>query len=141
MGPIASALWVAASLGNSLLSNKNQTRVAEAQNRVQVEQARLQASEAAYERTKQFRQAVSMNLALAGMGVGGVSGIRGATAQNISDYFADSAAIGRQDVFAQLTGTSNQAGIKANKFSANVQAVGSAAQLATDLNLFKKKSK
>lgn len=141
MGPIASALWVAASFASSVLSNKNQSRVAQAQNNVQVEQARLQASEAAYERTKQFRQAVSMNLALAGMGVGGVSGIRGATAQNISDYFADTNAIGRQDAFAQLTGTSNKAGIKANSFTANVQAAGSAAQLANDLNLFKKKGK
>lgn len=137
MDPITAGLFVAASFASSLITSRNQRKIEDASMNVQVEQARLQTAEAAYERTKQFRQNISMNLALSGMGIGGVSGFRGAAAQSASAYFADAAALGRQDVFAQLTGTSNKALSKAKRFSSLASGVIDAAGLASQLGLFK----
>lgn len=137
MDPITAGLFVAASFATSLASNRNAAKVEEANGRLQVEQTRLQASEATYERTKQFKRNMSANLALAGTGVGGVSGFRSLSAENINDYFADTASLKNQDLFAQISGTVNRARAKSNRFANDVNAGLSAAQLASQLGLFK----
>lgn len=139
MDPITAGLFVAASFTSSLISNKNQSKIENAQIKIQTEQARLQTAEAAYERTKQFRQNLSMNLAISGMGFGGVSGFRGIASQSISDYFSDTAALGRQDMFTELGAISNTAASKSNKFVNDVNAGTSAVSLASQLGLFKNK--
>jgi hypothetical protein len=138
MDTTTGALWVAASFATSLISNKAEARIHEANTKMQVEQARLQAAEQAYERTKAFRKNLSTNLALSGMGYGGNKGFAGTASQSIADYLADSAALGRQDLFAQLSGQAAFAGIKANKFKKDVGATKTAAQLASELGLFTK---
>lgn len=140
MDGLTAGLWVAANFASSLISGKNQAKVQEAQVKMQTEQARLQASEQAYERTKQFRQNMAQNLALSGMGFGGVSGFRGLAGQNVSDYFADMGALGRQDMFAQLAGKAGFAQNKAVNFANTVSSFESSVSLADKLRLFKKKA-
>lgn len=141
MDPITAGLFVAASFASSLVSNKNQATVAESQNKLQIEQSRLQTAEAAFERTKQFKQNLSLNLAYTGIGVGGVSGFKGVMAQNVQDFAADQASLGRQDLFAQLTGTANRALNRAKNFTNAASSVIDAATLSRQLGLFDKKGK
>jgi len=138
MDPLTVGLFVASAIGTAV-SNRNQYRVEAASTRLQTEQARLQAAEQGYERTKAFRQNLSTNLALSGMGVGGVNGFRGVAAQSIGDYFGDMAAIGRQDMFAQITGEANSALNKSRNFANNISNLTSSAMLAKDLGLFNSK--
>ena len=114
MDAITAGLFVAASFASSLYTSKNQARIESANTNLQVSQARLQTAEAAYERTKQFRENVSANLALSGLGIGGVSGFRGKNAQNTTDYFSDIAALGTQDVFTEASGQVQRASTKSN---------------------------
>lgn len=137
MDPITAGLFVAASFATSLNNARNSARIERSNIKLQTEQARLQTAEQAYERSKEFRQNLSYNLALSGMGKGGVSGFKGVAAESISDYFADVGALGRQDVFAQLSGQSALAGSKVKKRANVAQGAISAAQLASDLGLFK----
>lgn len=132
-------LWTAASFGISVQTNRNTYKINEAQNKIGTEQARLQAAEAAYERSKQFTENISMNLALKGIGMGGVSGFRGATAKSTEAFNQDISSLRRQDVFAQITGEANKALNKARKMAGNVGAVSNAAALASNLGLFKGK--
>lgn len=136
MDPMTGALWVGASFVSSLMTNRSVAKTEQAQNRLNTEQSRLQAAETAYERTKNFRRNLSQNLALSGMGFGGVSGFRGITGQNTSDFLGDMAALGRQDTFAQLTGNANRALSKAKRFKNDVGAITNAASLASQLGLF-----
>ena len=141
MDPITAGLFVAASFATSLYTSKNQARIESANTNLQISQARLQTAEAAYERTKQFRENVSANLALSGLGVGGVSGFKGKNAQNTSDYFADIAALGTQDMFTEATGNVQRASTKSKQFSNDINAGLDAFSLATDLGLFTTKKK
>lgn len=136
MDPIMAALFVGASFTTSLATNKNTARIENTQNKINVEQARLQASEAAYERSKQFTQNISMNLALKGMGFGGVSGFRGVSSRSASEFAEDINSLNRHDVFSQITGEANRALTKAKRFKSNVGAAGTAASLASQLGLF-----
>ena len=141
MDPITAGLFVAASFATSLYTSKNQARIESANTNLQISQARLQTAEAAYERTQQFRENVSANLALSGLGVGGVSGFKGKNAQNTSDYFADIAALGTQDMFTEATGNVQRASTKSKQFSNDINAGLDAFSLATDLGLFTTKKK
>lgn len=136
MDPVTAGLWVGASLFMSLSANKSQARIEAASAKMEQEQARLQIAEQAYERTKTFKQNISANLALSGMGKGGLSGFRGVASQSISDYFADSQALTMQDAFAKLGGNVRRASNKANSLARNVSSLESAASLAAKLGLF-----
>lgn len=139
MDPITAGLFVAASLGASLYANKSELRTNAAAQKIQIEQSRLQGAEQAFERTKGLRQNLSANLALSGTGYGGTSGIKGITAENISDYFADVNALNNQDLFLQVGGVAQSAANKADKFTKDVVGVSNAAILASQLGLFKGK--
>lgn len=139
MDPLTASLFVAASFASNIYSSRNQARVEEASINAQLAQSRLQSAEASYERTKQFRQTMSSNLALSGLGIGGTSGLRNVNAQNISDYFADVAAIGNQDMFSTLQATTSRATSQSNRFVRELGAVSDAATLASQLGLFSKK--
>lgn len=141
MDPVTAGLFVAASFASSIMANKNQAKIEGASINMQTEQARLQIAEQSYEKAKQLKQNLSANLALSGLGVGGVSGFRGIASQTISDYFADQAALGKQDLFAQLSGNVAKATSKSNKFVNNAQAGLNAAQLSQQLGLFQVKGK
>jgi hypothetical protein len=60
-------------------------------------------------------------------------------AQSIGDYFGDIASIGRQDLFAQITGEANSALNKSKKFGNDVANLTNSAMLAKDLGLFNSK--
>lgn len=141
MDPLTAGLFVAASFASNLVSGRNQSRIEAASTNMQIAQSKLQSSEAAYERTKQFRQNLSSNLALSGLGIGGVSGFRATTAQNVTDYYGDIAAIGTQDLFNQASGNANRAANKARKFNRDINAFSDATTLAGQLGLFSSKGK
>lgn len=143
MDPVTAGYFALASvkLVASLAGNKAQAKAETAQIKLQTEQARLQAAEQTYERTKMFRQNISQNLALSGIGIGGVSGFRGIAAESISDYFQDAKSLTNQDVFAQLSGNANKALSKSNNLLKNVSALESSASLADKLGLFKSGAK
>lgn len=141
MDALTAGLFVAASFTSGLISNRSQYRLEAANINAQLSQAKLQSAESAYERTKQFRETMSSNLALSGIGIGGVGGLKGVNAQNISDYFADISAIGTQDLFNSITGQAQIAGAKGKRFRNNVSTAMDAATLASQLGLFGKKGK
>jgi hypothetical protein len=136
MDPMTGALLMAASFATSLISNRVQAKTQQAQIKAQTEQTRLQAAEATLERTKQYRKNLSTNLALSGVGVGGVSGFRGISSENTADYLADVGALGRQQQIAVITGSANRALSKANKLAGDVNAITNAAKMASELGLF-----
>jgi hypothetical protein len=137
MDPLTAGLWVGASLLTSLSANRSQAKIEAAQVKMETENARLQAAEAAYERTKSFRQNMSANLALSGMGKGGVTGFRGIAAESISNYFQDIQSLTTQDLFAQVSGSVGRAINRSNKLKRDVSSLESAASLAEKLQLFK----
>lgn len=139
MPPLLAALFVGASFVSSLSANKSQAKIQAAGIKMQVEQARLQASEAAYQRTREFRKNMSANLALSGLGIGGLTGFRGVMSESSADYLADIRALEQGAQFASLQGTSQLAATKANRFAQDASALFSAASLAQDLGLFKPK--
>jgi hypothetical protein len=136
MDPVTAGLFVGASLLSSLFANKQQSRAEAANIKLQTEQARLQASEAALERTKSFRQTMSQNLALSGMGFGSTTALATATAQSFGALEADLGAIRRQSDFAVASGHAAKAGARANKFGRDIASVENAASLAMKLGLF-----
>ncbi len=138
MDAITAGLFVAASFASNLYTNRSKNKLEASALKMQLAQSKLQAGEAAYERTRSFRETMSSNLALSGLGVGGVSGFRGVAAQNISDYFADISAIETQDLFSSAAGGAQKASNKAKKFARNVSAGSDAATLASQLGLFGK---
>ena len=136
MDPVTAGLWVGASLFMSLSSNKSQARIESASAKMEQEQARLQIAEQTYERTKSLRQNVSANLALSGMGKGGLSGFRGVVSESLNSYLEDSKALTIQDTFSKHGGSVRKASNKANSLARNVSSLESAASLAAKLGLF-----
>lgn len=143
MDPVTAGYFVLAglSLTSNLSASKNQARIEEANTKMQVEQARLQAAEAAYERTKSFRANLSTNLALSGIGKGGLTGFRNVAASSAEDFLSDMQSLQRQDVFAQLSGQSSQAQIRSNKLLRDVSSLESTASLAKKLGIFTARGK
>ena len=139
MDPITAGIFVAASLGTTLLANRSEAKAAGTANMLQTEQAQLQAAESAYERTKALRRNLSANLALSGAGYGGTSGFRGVAVESITDYFADISSLQFQGKFGNVAGASTAAQIKSSKFGKDVVAGANAAQLASQLGLFSSK--
>lgn len=136
MDPITSALFVGAGLATSLYSNRSQARIEAANIKLQTEQAKLQASEMAYERTKSYRQNASTALALSGMGFGSTTALGVLGAQSYGNYVADINAINRKSSFAQAAGEANKALSKSKGFGNDVVAIDSAVSLASKLGLF-----
>ena len=120
MDPLTAAIFVGASFLTSAISNRNQAKVEQAQNLVQVEQTKLQAAEAANERARAFRQNISANLALAGKGFGGISGFRGIATRSAADFEQDLTAINQQANFAQISSTADVASTKIRKYANDV---------------------
>jgi hypothetical protein len=139
MDPITMAAFAAASLFVSVRNNASQAKIEKANIKMQVEQTRLQASELAYERSKAFRKNVSEQLALSGLGVGGMMGFGNVYNESLRNYTQDVEAIQRKAQFAQLTGMANTSLSSAKKFNNDITSVVSAANLASDLGLFKQK--
>jgi len=137
MDPLTAGLFVAASFAASVYTSKQQAKIEESNVQADLANKRLQTAEATYERTKQFRENMATNLALSGMGFGGVSGFRGIASQNISDYFADVAALGNQDLFSIASAQSSRAASKTNRISRDISSLTDAASLATKLGIFK----
>lgn len=136
MDPITAGLFVGASFLSSLFASKQQARAEAANIKLQTEQARLQASEAALERTKAFRQNMSQNLALSGMGFGSTTALATATAESFGALNADINAINRQSDFAVASGQAARAASRAGRFSRDIGALENAASLAQKLGLF-----
>jgi len=136
MDPVTVGLFLAATLYQSG-KNKSAAKVEQANIKLETEQARLQAAEQAYERTRAYKKDISMNVALSGMGFGGVHGFRGISSEAAADYFSDIQALGRQDTFAQLTGNANKSLSRSKRQAGDVNTIVNAATLASQLGLFK----
>jgi hypothetical protein len=136
MDPITAGLFVGASFLSSLYSNKQAAKMEAASIKLQTEQAKLQASESALERTKSFRQNVSQNLALSGMGFGSTTALASAYAEGFGNYMSDIRAIDTGVKFAEASGLASKAGSRAKKFGSDVGSLESAVSLATKLGLF-----
>jgi len=136
MDPLTAGLFVAASVGTSLYAGKNQSKIEAASIKMQTEQAKLQASEAALERTKSYRQNLSNQLALSGMGFGSTTALATASAQGFGNYMADINAINTSAKFADAAGQSALATSKSNAFLNVVNTGMNAAMLSQDLGLF-----
>jgi hypothetical protein len=139
MDPLTAGLFVAASFASNLYTSKQQAKIESSALTAQLAQQKLQIAEATYERTRQFRENMSNNLALSGMGVGGVSGFRGVAAQNISDYTQDIAALGNQALFSTVQAQASRGYSKASRLSRDVSSLTDAALLATQLGIFEGK--
>lgn len=139
MDIMTAALFVGANFAISAYTGKQQMRIETANIKLNLEQSRLQAAESAYELTKNYRKAESMNLALSGMGFGGTTGFAAASAENTASYLADSAALQRQGEFAAVQALSGKAVSKISNFARNTNAVMSSAVLAEKLGLFESK--
>lgn len=136
MDPVTGALFAAASFATSVIGNRSRAKAEQASIRLETEQAKLQAAESSLERTKLYRQNVSMNLAMSGMGVGAVNAFAATEAESFANYMADINAIKQTSNFMVMTGEAKKSLSKSNQFSANVDALKSAAGLASDLGLF-----
>lgn len=136
MGPVVAGLFVAASFATSLYANKQAAKAEEASIKLQTEQAKLQASEAALERTKSFRQNVSQNLALSGMGFGSTTALATAYAEGFGAYMSDIGALNKQAQFAIAQGQAARAGSRAKKLGSDIGALESSVSLAMKLGLF-----
>jgi hypothetical protein len=136
MGPLAAGLFVGASFLTSVYANRQASKAEAASIRLQTEQARLQASEAALERTKAFRQNVSQNLALSGMGFGSTTALAVANAESLGAYAADINALKKQEQFVVASGESARAQNRAKKFSSDLGSLESSISLASKLGLF-----
>jgi hypothetical protein len=136
MDPITAGLFVGASFLSSLFANKQQARAEAANIKLQTEQARLQASEAALERTKAFRQNMSQNLALSGMGFGSTTALATAYAEGFGAYMSDIGALNKQAQFATAQGQAARAGSRAKKLGSDIGALESSVSLAMKLGLF-----
>jgi hypothetical protein len=136
MDPLTAGLFVAASFATSIFSNRQASRAESASIELQTEQARLQASEAAYERTKTFRQNMSSGLALSGMGFGSTTALASAYAEGFGNYMADISSLARSSQFATASGLASKAGSKSKAFANDLASVESAASLAMKLGLF-----
>ncbi len=136
MGPVLAGLFVGASFLTSMYANKQQSRIESSAINLSTSQARLQASEAALERTKSFRQNMSQNLALSGMGFGSTTALATASAEGFGNLMADIGAINTGAKFAEASGYSKKALSKANKLGRDIGATESAASLALKLGLF-----
>jgi len=136
MDPVTAALFTAASFATSVMGNKSRAKAEQASIRLEVEQARLQAAETALERTKAYRQNVSMNLAMSGMGIGSQNAFAASEAEGFSNYMSDLNAIRQSENFMIMTGEAKKSMSKAKKFAGNMDAIKSAAGLASDLGLF-----
>ena len=114
----------------------------EAETTLQVEQAKTEAAETAYARAQEFRRQTSMNVALAGMGVGGETGFRQTAAVSAENFFAEQSSLGKKQRYADIYGTATKAKSRANKFATTfggaINAGTEAATLASQLGLFKK---
>lgn len=139
MDPVTAGLFLAASFATSLYTSKAQAKIEASAIETDLANKRLQTAEATYERTRQFRENMATNLALSGKGIGGVSGFRGIAATNISDYFADVAALGTQDLFNQVSAQTARASSRSNRLARDVSGLTDAATLAGQLGLFSAK--
>lgn len=136
MDPVTAGLFLAASFATSLYTSKAQAKIEASAIETDLANKRLQTAEATYERTRQFRENMATNLALSGKGIGGVSGFRGIAATNISDYFADVAALGTQDLFNRVSADTARAVSKTNRLARDVSALTDTASLAAQLGIF-----
>lgn len=136
MDPITAGLFVAASVGTSLYASKNQAKIEAASIKMQTAQTKLQASETALERSKAFRNSLSSQLALSGMGMGSTTALATSMAESASNYSADIAALNMGVQFADAAGQAALATSKANQFVSGVNTGMNAAMLSQDLGLF-----
>ncbi|CAB4240925.1 hypothetical protein UFOVP23_39 [uncultured Caudovirales phage] len=141
MDPITSGLLVAASFISSTRQAKSQAKLQGASIKMEVEQARLQAAEQAYHRTRAFSENLSTNLALSSVGVGGTTGFLSAYGQSSENFQGDINSINTAARFAIAQGNAGMSANKAQRFAKNVDATVTATQLADQLGLFKMKAK
>lgn len=141
MDPVTAGLLVAANFAASVYSNRQKAKINRTQIDLEVEQAKLQAEERAYESTKQFREFISYNAALSAMGYGGATGFRGVSATATANVNKDLAALNRQQRYADISGMSARASNQTNLFAGNVKAGIDSVLLAKDLGLFNKDDK
>ena len=137
---IIGGAFIAAGLAGSLASNRKAQKLENENTELEVANAKLQAAEAAYERTKQYRQNASMNLALSGMGVGSANSGGALAAESFQNYLADIQSINMAGRYAALGGKQKKKASSLNKYSRNFGAAEGAGEslvgLATKLNLF-----
>ena len=74
------------------------------------------------------------------MGVGGATGFRGSYNESLANYTQDIESLERKAQFAQVTGMANQNLSSAKRMANDMQSVTNAANLASDLGLFKSKN-
>jgi len=125
--------FVAAGLYSSLQSNKAQASIERANIQLQSSQAGVKAAEQAYERSKTFRQNISSQLAMGGLGFGGTMGLVAAQNESLSNVNYDLASIAKQQQFTALSTESALASSKINKYTRDAGAYGNAAKQTSDL--------
>jgi hypothetical protein len=130
---------VAASFAVSALQNRSASKLGQAQQKMEMEQANLAAAEATLIRTKELKSALSMQLAQSAAGVGGATGFRQAAGQSMANYTQDVRMIANQARNTALTARSNMGALRLNEMSGGLQSLTNAVSLASRLDLFKRK--
>lgn len=131
----------AVSFGSQARGARQEKKYNRMQSELDVAQAQLQAEQQSAELVKQYRETTSYNAALAAMGVGSDTGVRGLMAVNAASVRDDLATIEQQKRFSTLQGQIDQA---FGKKSAQTKTISAAQNtglqsisLAKDLGLFK----
>lgn len=137
MDPITIGLLAAANLAVSATSNSAKKKAQDAQINLEVEQAKLDAEQKAYDVSQAFREATSYNLALNAMGFGGTTGFRQSLATGEAALNRDLGKLAKQQRFTHISGESAKAAASADKFTGNASAGISSLLMANELGLFK----
>lgn len=104
------------STGAGLLASKKQYQLNKAQYNYEMEAAQLAASEAAYESTRQFRQAIGSSIALAGARGGNLS-VAQFTMESYGNYLRDQEAIKKRGQAAAFAGKIKSIEAKSQRFA------------------------
>lgn len=99
----------AISFGTKAMSQRGVAGLESAQIQLQAEQAKLEAEQKALALTRQFRETMSYNVALAAMGIGSDTGLRGVLSESASNLKEDLKVLDRSKRYVDLQATVNRA--------------------------------
>jgi hypothetical protein len=125
------------STGAGLLASRKQYKLDKSQFEYETQAAQLAASEAAYESTRQFRQAVGSSIALAGARGGNLSFAQ-FTMESYGNYLRDQEAIKKRGQAAAFAGKIKKIESKSQQIGAGINLVSNFGQnLFQNVNLNK----
>lgn len=126
--PVTATLLAAsaASTGAGLFASRKQSKLEQANLRLETEQAKLAGAETALASARDFRSSLASQLAISSLrsGAGG-SLVRQFGSTSMANFLADQGALERKQKFIDLSSGMGSAGIKSQRFARDFSAIGS----------------